>query len=111
MLGQIKNCFVKILKEESLIQFLLLRLLEAEKDPINIGKMLLISSLLASESRTVWYSQAVGSAMEESLIIRNSKNTCEKENKGKNPVSARTISCLIMVRLWLGRIQVFFMFG
>lgn len=68
MLGQIKNWLVKISKEESLIQFFLLRLLEAEKDPINICKMLLIGSLLASESRAAQYSQALGSAVEESLV-------------------------------------------
>lgn len=42
-------------------------LLEAEKDPINICKMLQIGSLLASESSTMQYLQAVGSAVEEHL--------------------------------------------
>lgn len=111
MLGQIKNWLVKISKEESLPQFFPLLLLEAEKDPINICKMLLMGSLLASD-RMAQYSQALGNAVEESLVIlRNSKNTREKEKKDKNTVSARTISCLIAACLCLGRIQVFCMFG
>lgn len=52
LLGQIKKQLVKILKEGSLIPFFPLMLLEAEKDPINICKRLLIGSLLASESRS-----------------------------------------------------------
>lgn len=52
LLGQIKKQLVKILKEGSLIPFFPLMLLEAEKDPINICKRLLIESLLASESRS-----------------------------------------------------------
>jgi len=69
LLGQIKNWLVEISKEESLIQFFLLLLLKAEKDPINICKMLLMGSLLASESRTAQYSQAVRSAVEEAFVI------------------------------------------